>query len=330
MMLVLAGAGCSHAIGGPGDDEERPDSGDALACQVAADCEDNSDCTDDICDDRTNTCNNTPNDSACDDGENGTVDRCSESTKMCANTVVMDCDDLLQTSPETPSGVHYIDPDGAGGNAAYQAYCDMTTRGGGWTLVAKILGPGASQGGASSAHVWEYNSVHWTTVGSLGEPTPSLSQADAKYRAFNELPGTEIMLAASADEPVMASVLSISFSSLIDLFENSPEGTAVTPSPADDLDFGYIGRTTYSICESAQSLLMSGMGGRSLEINKYGAYSLAAGRARIGYWESGSNAGVPSTIADCVYGVGVWTTGYGGARVGGTTATTNFTTIWVK
>lgn len=42
-----------------------------------------------------------------------------------------------QKRPYAPSGVYTIDPDGTGGNAAFQAYIDMTGDAGGWTLVFK-------------------------------------------------------------------------------------------------------------------------------------------------------------------------------------------------
>jgi hypothetical protein len=57
----------------------------------------------------------------------GTVDEgCAQATT---------CLQILNSAPGSPSGEYLIDPDGAGGNAPFLAYCDMTSDGGGWTKL---------------------------------------------------------------------------------------------------------------------------------------------------------------------------------------------------
>ena len=65
----------------------------------------------------------------------GTVAPCVQGTCRLA---AASCAALKAGSPGLGDGVYAIDPDGAGPAAALSVWCDMTTDGGGWTLLATL------------------------------------------------------------------------------------------------------------------------------------------------------------------------------------------------
>jgi hypothetical protein len=68
-----------------------------------------------------------------DDDCDGTIDN------LCVTT---SCNALHKAHPELPTGIYPIDPDGAGGAAAFDVICDMSTDGGGFTLIGVVANDG--------------------------------------------------------------------------------------------------------------------------------------------------------------------------------------------
>ena len=109
------------------------------------------------------------------------------------------CAAIRSVSPAAPSGVYRVDPDGGGPGAPFDVYCDMTSDGGGWTLVLVTL-PGSALG---------YSSTSWTTANAFGTPTTLSATVDSKSAGFNTMPVTAMRFClgsqtACITEPVPA------------------------------------------------------------------------------------------------------------------------------
>ncbi|MBM4253754.1 MAG: hypothetical protein FJ146_17445 [Deltaproteobacteria bacterium] len=83
---------------------------------------------------------------------------------------------------DTGDGVYWIKPS----DSAFKVYCEMTTNGGGWTLIAKISG-------TDSVDRWGYDQLIYKDSTTLGDAT-NLNAADAKSTAYSAVAGTQILI----------------------------------------------------------------------------------------------------------------------------------------
>lgn len=85
---------------------------------------------------------------------------------------------------ETKDGVYRIDPDGSGPITPFDVYCDMTTDGGGWTLIMKT---------ASTSNQFPYESPYWSNDVPFNPTETNLTtNTNMKNMGYSSIPIKEV------------------------------------------------------------------------------------------------------------------------------------------
>jgi hypothetical protein len=109
---------------------------------------------------------------------------------VCTGTcVVLPTCLAIRDAGQTTSGVYPLDIDGAGAMPPFDAYCEQTAAGGGWTLVMKL---------SSTNDELANDAPYWTTPATLAPadliPNTQPQGVNAKLEAFNLVSGAQLRL----------------------------------------------------------------------------------------------------------------------------------------
>jgi hypothetical protein len=143
------------------------------------------------------------------------------------------CAGLLAGDPTLGDDVYLLEPESA---EPYQAYCDMSADGGGWTLALKIDGSVIT-----SSSTFGYREETWTSAEAVAPDAPDLDATEAKLASFWSVPATEILLRfdwitggrSTLIVEVVEGDAPVELASLRDLFEAGVgEGAEILPPPS--------------------------------------------------------------------------------------------------
>lgn len=183
---------CSPAVGclftansAPCNDNDACTVGDLCANSACApgpdalDCDDSKECTDDSCDAQAGCLHaNVQNGTLCQgDG------KCADG--ICVPNVVDSCKTVLANNPNAGSGTYSLDPDGNGGVAPFDVYCEMGVDQGGWTMAMSV--------NTADGHISDLTDTIWSVQSESGSFVNRWSQ-DYKSLAALNVTGTQLLL----------------------------------------------------------------------------------------------------------------------------------------
>lgn len=97
------------------------------------------------------------------------------------------CKAIKTAGDDVGDKAYWLDPDGDGGAEPFEAWCDMTTDGGGWTLVLKVKD--------GDVETFKYNSALWSNADPLNLASLDPTEDDNhKSPAYASVPLTEVRL----------------------------------------------------------------------------------------------------------------------------------------
>ncbi len=150
----------------------------------------------------------------------GGCGKACSSSDVCSNggcRSLTSCAAIKTRFPTLPSGAYNIDPDATGPLTPFRVFCDMSDVGNGWTLALKLDG---------AKTTFAYDAALWTNDAVLTPTSTDLSETEAKFRSFSEVPVKQLRVRMVDGSP-RSLVVDAPATSLKALFSGGFVGTAL-------------------------------------------------------------------------------------------------------